>query len=192
VRFFVRAGRGRFNALLSVTNVFIFFCSNNSKDKKTYELRRSIKCDLNRIHQLKKEGRNKMDGGGYQFNSLYIGSRPVAYAGPKQIVYEGQGGHLEGSCNLDQPRQFENTRTATFVAPYVSFDPRRSDNKTYSCLVFKVVATDKRANLKSEPSFVTVIVKMIHRALVLQGGGSLGAYNISDNGSVSITGFRSC
>ncbi|MGB7960115.1 MAG: patatin-like phospholipase family protein [Nitrososphaeraceae archaeon] len=110
---------------------------------------------------------------------------------------------LEGSCNLDQNQnepnedirydwnlvleksdkpqlllRFENTRTVTFVAPYVSFDPGRSDNKTYSCLVFKVVATDKGTNLKSEPSFVTVIVKMIHRALVLQGGGSLGAYEV--------------
>lgn len=110
---------------------------------------------------------------------------------------------LEGSCNLDQnqnepnedirydwnlvleksekPQQqlhFENTRTVTFVAPYVSFDPGRSDNKTYSCLVFKVVATDKGTNLKSESSFVTVIIKMIHRALVLQGGGSLGAYEV--------------
>ncbi|MGA9936083.1 MAG: patatin-like phospholipase family protein, partial [Nitrososphaeraceae archaeon] len=110
---------------------------------------------------------------------------------------------LEGSCNLDQNQnepnedirydwnlvleksdkpqlllRFENTRTVTFVAPYVSFDPGRSDNKTYSCLVFKVVATDKGTNLKSESSFVTVIVKMIHRALVLQGGGSLGAYEV--------------
>lgn len=111
---------------------------------------------------------------------------------------------LEGSCNMDQnqnepnedirydwnlvleksdtlqqqPRHFENTRTVTFVAQYVSFDPGRSDNKTYSCLVFKVVATDKGTNLKSEPSFVTVIVKMIHRALVLQGGGSLRAYEV--------------
>jgi NTE family protein len=111
---------------------------------------------------------------------------------------------LEASCNLDQNQdepnedirydwnlvversdilpqqlqQFENTRTVTFVAPYVSFNPGRSDNKTYSCLVFKVVATDKGTNLKSKPSFVMVIVKMIHRALVLQGGGSLGAYEV--------------
>lgn len=77
-----------------------------------------------------------------------------------------------------QLHHFENTRTVTFVAPYVSLDPGRSDNKTYSCLVFKVVATDKGTNLKSEPSFVTVVVKMIHRALVLQGGGSLGAYEV--------------
>ncbi|MPZ05408.1 MAG: hypothetical protein GEU26_03155 [Nitrososphaeraceae archaeon] len=32
--------------------------------------------------------------------------------------------------------------------------------------------------MKSDPSFVTIIVKMIQRALVLQGGGALGAYEM--------------
>lgn len=78
----------------------------------------------------------------------------------------------------EQYQQFQNARTVKFVAPYVNFEPSRSDNKIYARLVFKVVATDTVRDVKSEPSFVTVIVKMIHRALVLQGGGSLGAYEV--------------
>ncbi|MGH9984140.1 MAG: patatin-like phospholipase family protein [Nitrososphaeraceae archaeon] len=133
--------------------------------------------------------------------------KPIAYAGPKQIVYEGSQILLEGSCNLDQeekPNQSisyswsldpqksdnkqnlqislrpaqENPRNVTFTAPYVDFDPSKSDNKTYISLVFKLVVTDKNTGLNSDPSWVTIIVKMIQRALILQGGGSLGAYEI--------------
>ena len=50
--------------------------------------------------------------------------------------------------------------------------------KTFSKLTFKLIATDKSTNLKSDPSSVTIIVKMVQRALILQGGGALGAYEL--------------
>ncbi len=143
----------------------------------------------------------------YPTASAITHEKPIAYAGPKQIVYEGSQILLEGSCNLDQgeisnqsisyswnldpaksdDRQNpqinlqsvdENPRNATFTAPYVDFDPNKSYNKTYTSLVFKLIVTDENTGLDSDPSWVTIIIKMIQRALILQGGGSLGAYEI--------------
>ena len=45
-------------------------------------------------------------------------------------------------------------------------------------MIFELVVTDKNTELSSDPSRVTIIVKMIQRALVLQGGGALGAYEL--------------
>jgi predicted acylesterase/phospholipase RssA len=39
--------------------------------------------------------------------------------------------------------------------------------------------------LKSDPSSVTIIVKMVQRALILQGGGALGAYELGANKALS-------
>jgi NTE family protein len=130
--------------------------------------------------------------------------KPLAYAGPEQIVYEGSKVTLEGSCKLygelplnsnvvftwepdlsladpnihielDDP----NTSTPSFYAPFVGFDFNKGQNNNpYTTLNFKLVVTDKRTGLSSDPSTVTIIVKMIQRALVLQGGGALGAYEL--------------
>jgi len=149
--------------------------------------------------------------GNNDYNSISADSdvihKPIANAGPTQIVYEGSEVLLEGSCNLDhgkitnqnisyswtldqnrsddsnnlqiklQPVE-ANHRNATFIGPYIHFDPTRSDNKTYVSLLFKLVVTDKRSGLESDPSHVTIIIKMVQRALILQGGGSLGSYEV--------------
>lgn len=130
--------------------------------------------------------------------------KPVAYAGPEQIVYEGSKITLEGSCNLDSEKypnhdisyawELEanhtnismhaeldnpNIKNPSFYAPYVEFDPNKGQsNNPYTTLTFKLVVTDKNTELSSDPSRVTIIVKMIQRALVLQGGGALGAYEL--------------
>ncbi|MGH9983257.1 MAG: patatin-like phospholipase family protein [Nitrososphaeraceae archaeon] len=140
--------------------------------------------------------------------------KPVVFAGPEQIVYEGGKVQLEGFCNLDQngeankdiiydwyfvkessdteisQKEFKGIKDPIFTAPYVDFRPERDDQKvtdriiradkyrTFSKITFKLIATDKSTNLKSEPSLVTIIVKMVQRALVLQGGGALGAYEL--------------
>jgi predicted acylesterase/phospholipase RssA len=138
---------------------------------------------------------------------LHADLRPIAYAGPTQIVYEGSEVLLEGSSNLDHGKIVNrnisyswsldqvdsddsnnlqiklqsveaNTRNATFMAPYVYFDPSKSDNQTYVSLLFKLVVIDKRSGLESDPSYIMIIVKMVQRALILQGGGSLGAYEV--------------
>jgi NTE family protein len=130
--------------------------------------------------------------------------KPVAYAGPEQIVYEGSKVTLEGNYKLDAERPHDsnvlfmweldlsqtdtgthveldhpNVRTPFFYAPYVEFDSNKGqNNKPYTTLTFKLVVTDKRTGLSSDPSLVTIIVKMIQRALILQGGGALGAYEL--------------
>jgi predicted acylesterase/phospholipase RssA len=43
-------------------------------------------------------------------------------------------------------------------------------------LTFQLVVKDEKTGVASESSVVNITVKMIQRALVLQGGGSLGAY----------------
>ncbi len=136
-------------------------------------------------------------------------SKPIVYAGPEQIVYEGSEVKLEGSCNKDSEDQQsnpnisykweleeeedykdtgntmhveldnKNIKNPSFKAPYINFDFNKGEsNKPYATLTFKLVATDKTTGLSSEPSFVSIIVKMVQRALVLQGGGSLGAYEL--------------
>jgi NTE family protein len=139
----------------------------------------------------------------------------VVFAGPEQIVYEGEEVQLQGFCNLDQSekannnivydwyfisensdteisqKEFKGIKNPTFTAPYVDFRPDKEDDqnvkdknirtkkyKTFSNLIFELIATDKSTNLKSDPSYVTIIVKMVQRALILQGGGALGAYEL--------------
>jgi NTE family protein len=139
----------------------------------------------------------------------------VVFAGPEQIVYEGEEVQLQGFCNLDQSekannnivydwyfisensdteisqKEFKGIKNPTFTAPYVDFRPDKEDDqnvkdknirtekyKTFSKLTFELIATDKSTNLKSDPSSVTIIVKMVQRALILQGGGALGAYEL--------------
>ena len=129
--------------------------------------------------------------------------KPMAYAGPEQIVYEGSKITLDGSCNLDSKNNPNrnisftweldsshtdndayveldnpNIRNPSFIAPYVKFDFKGQNNKPYATLTFKLVVTDKRTRLSSDPSMVTIIAKMIQRALILQGGGALGAYEL--------------
>ena len=131
--------------------------------------------------------------------------KPIAYAGPEQVVYEGSEVILEGSCNLDTEKHNYNpnisyeweqqdnhrdhttyvelssqyTKNPSFKTPYVNFDLSKGENnKPYANLTFKLVVTDKSTGLSSDPSLVTIIVKMVQRALVLQGGGSLGAYEL--------------
>lgn len=146
-------------------------------------------------------------------NEIEADEKPVVFAGPEQIVYEGGNVQLEGFCNLDQKeeanrdiiydwyfvkessdteisqREFKGIKNPVFTAPYVDFRPHVGDDqkvtdrsadkyKTSSKITFKLIATDKSTNLKSDPSLVTIIVKMIQRALVLQGGGALGAYEL--------------
>jgi Patatin-like phospholipase len=63
-----------------------------------------------------------------------------------------------------------NTATPSFTAPFIEIKRNSSDPKPY--------ATFKFQGRVSEPAFVDVIVKMVQRALVLQGGGALGAYEV--------------
>jgi NTE family protein len=146
--------------------------------------------------------RNEIEAGQPTKGSTGKKEKLVVFAGPEQIVYEGEEVQLEGFCNLDQgekasnnivydwyfiseksdkeisQKEFKGIKDPTFTAPYVDFRPDKEEYKTFSQLTFELIATDKSSNLKSDPSSVTVIVKMVQRALILQGGGALGAYEL--------------
>ncbi len=161
------------------------------------------------------KNRNEIEAGQPTKGSNDKEEKLVVFAGPEQIVYEGEIVKLEGFCNLDQSekannnivydwylisknsdteisqKEFKGIKNPTFTAPYVDFRQDKEDDqnvkdknirtekyKTFSKLTFELIATDKSTNLKSDPSSVTIIVKMVQRALILQGGGALGAYEL--------------
>ena len=106
------------------------------------------------------------------------------------IVYDWYFISENSDTEISQ-KEFKGIKNPTFTAPYVDFRPDKEDDqnvkdknirtekyKTFSKLTFELIATDKSTNLKSDPSSVTIIVKMVQRALILQGGGALGAYEL--------------
>jgi NTE family protein len=107
------------------------------------------------------------------------------------IVYDWYFISENSDTEISQ-KEFKGIKNPTFRAPYVDFRPDKEDDqnvkdknidtekkyKTFSELTFELIATDKSTNLKSDPSSVTIIVKMVQRALILQGGGALGAYEL--------------
>jgi len=84
----------------------------------------------------------------------------------------------------------EETKTNNpyFKAPFVDLNldnvnnsiidsnSRNRKSKPYVKLTFELIAKDQAETVSSPPSTVNIIVKMVQRALVFQGGGSLGAY----------------
>jgi NTE family protein len=138
---------------------------------------------------------------------VFAGAEQIVYEGEKvqlegfcnldqgeeaknNIVYDWYFISEKSDTEISQ-REFKGIKNPAFTAPYVDFRPNKEDDqnvkdknirtekyKTFSKLTFELIATDKSTNLKSDPSFVTIIVKMIQRALILQGGGALGAYEL--------------
>jgi NTE family protein len=132
-------------------------------------------------------------------------SRPVAYTGPNQIVYEGSIVELDGSNSSSSPTETNEDDTnlsylwtqtdgpqvtikrdskdvknkkISFKAPYVNIESGSNGNKhPYTNLTFELIVTDEKG-LTSLPQSVNITVKMIQRVLVFQGGGSLGAYEV--------------
>ena len=106
------------------------------------------------------------------------------------IVYDWYFISENSDTEISQ-KEFKGIKKPTFTAPYVDFRPDKEDDqnvkdknirtekyKTFSKLTFELIATDKSTNLQNDPSSVTIIVKMVQRALILQGGGALGAYEL--------------
>jgi NTE family protein len=70
-----------------------------------------------------------------------------------------------------------NTATPSFIAPFIEIKRNSSDPKPYATFKFQLILNDKEGSV-SEPAFVDIVVKMVQRALVFQGGGALGAYEV--------------
>ena len=97
------------------------------------------------------QNQNKIKRSSSKESTLKV--KPIAYAGPEQVVYEGSEVILEGSCNLDTEKQpnpnilykweqqsgpaddttyvepsNQYTKNPSFKAPYVNFDFSRGEN----------------------------------------------------------------
>ena len=93
-------------------------------------------------------------------------TRPIKAKDRVSFLWEQIEGPL---VSLDRA----DSATPSFTAPYV--DLKSSPKKIYLSLKFKLVIRD-RNGVSSEPWEERIIVKIVQRALVLQGGGALGAY----------------
>lgn len=91
---------------------------------------------------------------------------------------------------IDGPKvSLENANTAkpTFIAPYINTADRQNSNNSsssngsqptiYTTLKFQLIVKDKEG-VSSEPAYEEVVVKIVQKVLVLQGGGALGAYEL--------------
>lgn len=142
-----------------------------------------------------KEGKKQMSENKENANK----SKPIAHAGISQTAAEGSKIHLhghagqtEGDLNnfsyrwqqklidianngtqsyLKVHLENENTPNPSFIAPYL-----KGNKDLTATLSFELVIKDNKTGIASDPANVDVKVKMVHRALIFQGGGSLGAY----------------
>src|SRR6476646_8494189 len=130
----------------------------------------------------------------------FAGPEQIVYEGSK-VFLEGHSSQPNqkliwkqtGGPKVDlkyEGKEDENSKIKNpyFKAPYIAIDfGNRSssssvitDNnnkiKPFAKLTFELTAQDQTKTISSPPSTVNIIVKMVQRALVLQGGGSLGAY----------------
>jgi NTE family protein len=95
-------------------------------------------------------------------------TRPINSVDGVSFLWEQIDGALVTLKNSDSAKP-------SFTAPYV--DLSNSPKKIHTNLKFRLVIRD-RHGVSSEPSYEQVVVKIIQRALVLQGGGALGAYEL--------------
>jgi predicted acylesterase/phospholipase RssA len=68
-----------------------------------------------------------------------------------------------------------DSATPSFTAPYIDLDS--TSKKVHVILKFQLIIRDKNG-LLSDPYREQAVVKIVQRALVLQGGGALGAYEV--------------
>jgi hypothetical protein len=164
----------------------------------------SIESDSNNIEtfiEYNKTNQQKED----KENNLvaYAGPEQIVYEG-STVLLEGHGNHENQKLIWRQigggplvNLEYENKQSAnekiqnpSFKAPYITLDIPDDDDdvdgesnthsnnnlKPYTKLTFELIVKDITETLSSPPSTVNIIVKMVQRALVFQGGGSLGAY----------------
>src|SRR4051794_20491211 len=130
----------------------------------------------------------------------FAGPEQIVYEGSK-VFLEGQSFPSNQKLvwkQIDGPKvdlEYESKedeiaiiRNPYFKAPYITIDFDNDENndaennnnkhkiKPYAKLTFELTAKEITGALSSSPSTVNIIVKMVQRALVFQGGGSLGAY----------------
>ena len=69
------------------------------------------------------------------------------------------------------------TSMPSFIAPHIEFSHTNIEPMQCIILQFQLIVKDKKGMI-SRPTSIQVVVKIVQRALVLQGGGALGAYEV--------------
>jgi NTE family protein len=96
-------------------------------------------------------------------------TRPIKAGDGVSFLWE----QIEGpQVTLDN----RDNATPSFTAPYVDLSSSTTP-KLHVILKFQLIIRD-RNDVSSKPWQEQVVVKMVQRALVLQGGGALGAYEL--------------
>ena len=111
---------------------------------------------------------NNTNNNSYNLPASATATRPIKAEDRVSFLWE----QIEGPKVTLEGR---NSATPSFIAPYV--DLSRSSKKIHVILKFQLVIRERNGVL-SEPHSELVVVKIIQRALVLQGGGALGAYEL--------------
>ena len=111
---------------------------------------------------------NNNNNNSYNLPASATATRPIKAEDRVSFLWE----QIEGPKVTLEGR---NSATPSFIAPYV--DLTRSSKKIHVILKFQLVIRERNGVL-SEPHSEQVVVKIIQRALVLQGGGALGAYEL--------------
>ncbi len=161
---------------------------------------KSIESDSNDVEKFIKYNKTNP----HKDNNLvaYAGPEQIVYEG-STVILEGHGNNdnqkliwrqIGGGplVNLEYDNKQsanEKIQNPSFKAPYITLDITDDDDvdgesntksnnklKPYTKLTFELIVKDITETLSSPPSTVNIIVKMVQRALVFQGGGSLGAY----------------
>jgi predicted acylesterase/phospholipase RssA len=118
------------------------------------------------------EGSRIQLDGSQSYFEYASGNLPASITATRPVIQDGVSYLWE---QIEGPRvtlDDKDTATPSFTAPHVDF---YNTSKTHEFLKFQLTIRD-RDGISSEPRQEAIVVKMVQRALVLQGGGALGAY----------------
>jgi NTE family protein len=131
----------------------------------------------------------------------FVGPEQIVYEGSKvfleghsfptnqKLVWKQIDGPLVDLKYESKDEEKAKIKNPYFKAPYIDLDfdtenINAKDNnnknkvKSFAKLTFELISQDQSEKFSSPTSTVNIIVKMVQRALVFQGGGSLGAYEL--------------
>lgn len=152
--------------------------------------RKAVKKNNNTINQDKDDNNLLAFAGPEQI--VYEGSKVflegITLPINQKLIWKQIGGPKVDLKYESKEDEITKIKNPYFKAPYITLDFDNDTNKNikdsnngdkikpYTKLSFELIAKDQTETRSSLPSIINIIVKMVQRALVFQGGGSLGAY----------------
>jgi Patatin-like phospholipase len=165
--------------------------SRSHRDYHNYHNYKSFEKNKYKVNQEEKQSINLVAFAGPE-QIVYEGSKVfldgISIPSNKKLIWrqiDGPKVDLKYECKEDEITKIKNPY---FKAPYITLDFENNTKynikdinngnkiRPYIKLKFELIAIDQTDILSSIPSTVNIIVKMVQRALIFQGGGALGAY----------------